>query len=137
MRYLAVVNYEQLDDIAFFVANLYDDTGQLADQIITPKRTIDEAVIKLRELALYFEITNFEVWTSDKALFKRLLTEAGIGASLKERGETIDTNYAVHQHAELLREFYHIEEEPKHEKVGFIRKIFKTKRGKLKSDAKI
>ncbi|KYD08038.1 hypothetical protein [Caldibacillus debilis] len=112
MRYLAVANFEKIDDVPFFVVNLYDNTGHLADQIVVLKTTLDDAVYKLRELAFYYDITNFEVWTSDKALFKRLLTEAGMAASLKTRGETHDTYETIKQHEQLLREFHFIEPRP-------------------------
>ncbi|WAA13401.1 hypothetical protein [Fervidibacillus halotolerans] len=135
MRYLAVVNYEQLDSITFFVANLYDDNGYLADQIITPKTTDDDAIIKIRELALLYDTTNLEVWTSTKSLYKKLLQEAGMAASLEERSATLDTLRAINEHSDLLHEFYFLDKLPKSKlkKLGGLIECIKKKLSKHKN----
>ena len=109
MRFLAVANIEAIEASKFLVINLYGATGHLVDQIITPATTEDEAVQKLRELALIYGQLDFECWTSDLSLYKRLLTEPGIAASIKHRDDTIDTYYTIREYEQTLRELYDIE----------------------------
>jgi hypothetical protein len=109
VRFLAVINIETLEASRFLVINLYEKNGYLVDQIIAPVTTEDETVQKLRELALIYGQTDFECWTSNLELFKRLLTEAGIAVSIKHRDDTVDTQYAIRQNEGILRELYDIE----------------------------
>jgi hypothetical protein len=109
VRFLAIVNVEAIEASKFLVINLYGENGYLIDQIIALATTEDETVRKLRELALIYGQTDFECWTSDPSLYKRLLTEPGIAVSIKHRDDTIDTYNAILEHDSILRELYDIE----------------------------
>jgi hypothetical protein len=109
VRFLAIVNVEAIEASKFLVINLYGENGYLIDQIIAPATTEDETVRKLRELSLIYGQTDFECWTSDLSLYKRLLTEPGIAVSIKHRDDTIDTYNAILEHDSILRELYDIE----------------------------
>jgi hypothetical protein len=109
VRFLATVNIETIEASRFLVINLYGATGHLIDQIITPAATEDETVQKLRELAEVYGQTDFECWTSDLSLYKRLLTEPGIAASIKHPDDTCDTRRAILELEPVLRELYDIE----------------------------
>jgi hypothetical protein len=109
VRFLAIVNVEAIEASKFLVINLYGENGYLIDQIIAPATTEDETVQKLRELAAIYGQKDFECWTSDLTLYKRLLTEPGIAVSLKHRDDTIDTYNAILEHDSILRELYDIE----------------------------
>ncbi|MFL7944509.1 hypothetical protein ACKA0G_29070 [Priestia megaterium] len=108
MRYLVSVNIERIEASEFISINLYDDTGQLADQVVKPYLDIEQAVNLLQEIALLYEQETFEVWTSTPELFAALLQRPGIAVILKHRHDTTDTFYAIRDHEDILRDIYEI-----------------------------
>lgn len=108
MRYLASVNVERIEASEFISINLYDDTGQLADQVVKPYSDVEQVVVLLQEIALLYEQETFEAWTSTPKLFAELLQRPGIAVTLKHRHDTTDTFYAIRDHETILREIYEV-----------------------------
>jgi len=111
-RYLTTVNVEYLDATAFLVANLYDNNGHLADQVIKPHIDVEASVKELQELAKTYNQAYFEAWTSSTELFAAFLQTPGIGGQFKHRHNTVDTLYAIKQHEDIIRELYDVKLKP-------------------------
>ncbi|MEH7401586.1 hypothetical protein V7148_11405 [Gottfriedia acidiceleris] len=108
MTYLCIVNVERIEAVPFTVIEVYDDRGYLSDQTILPFESYENTVDLICDELYAMKQTNFEVWTSGKELFTRLLGVPGVNAQIKHRDDTNCTLYAILQHQELLTDLYEI-----------------------------
>lgn len=108
MIYLATANIERIETSDFIVLNIYDDSGQLAEQTIKPFEDFAKVAELIQDEMAVFKQHHFEVWTSDPILYGELLAIPGVAASLKHRDQTADTKRAIKQAEDVLINLYEI-----------------------------
>ena len=104
---LIIANVEYINGFPFFVAVVYDK-GDLIDELLLEFVSYDDAMQLIQgEMYLSHDL-RFEVWTSDKELYKRGLATPGIVAVYKHRNDTRDTGRIIERDNGLLIELYEL-----------------------------
>ena len=106
--YLIIANIERISMSEFIVACVYDDNGQLVDQIAKPFESYEQVTDLLLDELFAINQRQFEVWTSDGKLYGHLLALPGAAALLKHSHDTYDTKLIIKQNEEILRDLYEL-----------------------------
>lgn len=113
MNLLIITDVVRLFETDFLVALVFGEDGQLVDNCVTKYDDVMQAAIKIGDIAEAHGKTNYSVWTSNKEFFTFFLALPGVAVELKHPDDVEDCRKFAERNADILKEFYHIEEPPK------------------------
>lgn len=109
MKPLVITNVEYVEDVPFFVVVLFNDSGEIDDQITLPYDSPAQVLDKIADLAMEHALYPIDLWTSDRDIYAAALGVPGINAEYHVRSDTDVTERIVRQDYDILCDLYDIE----------------------------